>query len=108
AAGEISRPLPPGARPLARRARRARPCQGGESRRHRLHLRTDPAKTLAARLVPLVLRAHAGVARLGTRPGRSDQAADQDAVAYFGAAARLAHAAAVLAHPPPHAGSARG
>ena len=60
-------------------------------------------KLSAAGLVPLALRARAGVARLGARPGRSDQARDQAVAAHVLAEARLAHAAAVCAHPPPHA-----
>ena len=76
-----------GARHLAWRHGDARSRQGGEHGRHRLHLRADAAEAVAACLVPLALRTHAGLARLGTRHGRSHQGADAAMAADVRAAA---------------------
>ncbi len=89
-----------GARHLARRHGDARARQGGEHGRHRLHLRADAAEAVAACLVPLALRAHAGLARLGARHGRSDQGADAAMAADVRAAARRPDDAVAAADPP--------
>src|SRR5262245_5212760 len=108
AAAQVSGSVDAGQGLLARRARRARLRQDGEPRRYCLHLRSDAAKALAVALVPLALRPHHRLARLGARPRRPGQAADQELVSAVRPEARRPHAAAPLAHSPTRTGGARG
>ena len=64
-------------------------------------------KLLQNGLVPLALRARAGVARLGASTGRPDQASDQKADPSSSREANRTRAAAAVAHPPPHAAARR-
>ena len=76
-------------------------------RRLRLHFRRDASQAAAACLVPPVLRPRDGVARLGARTDRSDQAPAETLFPDVGAETRWAHVAPAHAYPQAHAGHAR-